>query len=274
MGAVTEQIDGGRLDGVSATTLWTLRNRAVEALREDAVIDDPMAVHLYRAIDYDYDQFGTPSQTHALRALALDRAVSAYLAKHPKATVVSLGEGLQTTYWRLGRPAVDWLSVDLPPVIELREALLPKEPRVTTLAMSALDRSWLDRVDPARGVFVCAEGLFMYLDPPQVRSLITDCARHFPGGQLFFDAIPKWFSDRTLKGFNLTPRYTAPPMPFSFSVSQIPDLVRAIPEVASARELPMPMGRRGIWKSRLVRVVANLPGPRDWRPVLTLVTFA
>jgi O-methyltransferase involved in polyketide biosynthesis len=274
MGTVTERIDGNRLAGVSATTLWTLRNRAVEAAREDAVIDDPWAVRLHEAIDYDYGRFGKPSQTHALRALAIDRAITEYLARHPRATVVALGEGLQTTYWRLGSPDVTWLSVDLPPVVELRETLLPKEPRVTTLAMSALDRSWLDHVDPADGVFVCAEGLFMYLDPVEVRSLITECARRFPGGQLFFDSIPKWFSDRTLKGFNLTARYKAPPMPFSFSVSDIPRLSKLVPEVASARELRLPMGRRGIWKSELFRVAVNLPVLRDWRPVLTLLTFA
>jgi O-methyltransferase involved in polyketide biosynthesis len=266
--------DGEQLDGVSATSLWTLRNRAVEAARDDAVIDDPWAVRLYEAIDYDYDRFGKPSQTHALRALAIDRAITAYLAQHPRATVVVLGEGLQTTYWRLGRPDVDWLSVDLAPVIELRETLLPKEPRITSLAMSALDRSWLDRVDPANGVFVCAEGLFMYLDPAEVRSLIVDCARRFPGGQLFFDSIPQWFSGLSLRGLKLTPRYTVPPMPFSFSMSEAARLPQQIPEVASARDVPLPMGHRGLWKSRLFRVAAELPVVRDWRPALTVLTFA
>jgi O-methyltransferase involved in polyketide biosynthesis len=124
----------GELDGVSATTLWTLHNRAAEARRPDSVIDDPWAVRLYDAISYDYGRFGTPSQPHPLRALALDRAIDEYLAQHPKATVVALGEGLQTTYWRLGNPNIDWLSVDLAAVTALREALLPDEPTITTLA--------------------------------------------------------------------------------------------------------------------------------------------
>jgi O-methyltransferase involved in polyketide biosynthesis len=270
---MSRMTDGEQLDGVSATSLWTLRNRAIEAAREDAVLDDPWAVRLYEAIDYDYDRFGKPSQSHALRALAIDGAIRAYLAEHPRATVVALGEGLQTTYWRLGCPDVDWLSVDLAPVIELRETLLPKEPRITPLPMSALDRSWLDRVDPEDGVFVCAEGLFMYLDPAEVRSLITDCARRLPGGQLFFDSIPKWFSDKTLKGLKLTDRYTTPRMPFSLTVSQAARLPSQIPEVASARDVPLPEGR-GIWKSRVFRFVADLPVLRDGRPSLTLLTFA
>jgi O-methyltransferase involved in polyketide biosynthesis len=196
----TMTTNGERLDGVSATTLWTLRNRAVEARRPDAVIDDPWAIRLYETISYDYDRFGKPSQTHPLRALAIDRAIADFLAGHSNVAVVALGEGLQTSYWRLGSPDVDWLSVDLAPVIELRKALLPTESRITSLAMSALDRAWMDRVDPASDVFISVEGLFMYLDRADVLSLITDCARRFPGGRLFFDSIPRWFSDRTLRG--------------------------------------------------------------------------
>lgn len=267
------KIDGERLAGVSATTLWTLRNRATEARRPDAVIDDPMAIRLYDTISYDYDRFGRPGTTHALRALALDHAITEYLATHPKATVVALGEGLQTTYWRLGRPGIAWLSVDLAPVATLRETLLPDEPRVTTLAMSALDRAWMDHVDPANGVFVSAEGLFMYLDPAEVFSLIADCAARFPDGRLFFDSIPTWLSGRTLKGLRLSPNYTAPPMPFGFSVTEAARLPERIPGVATARELPLPFGR-GVWKSRLVRVVADLPVLRDLRPTLTLLSFA
>ena len=93
------QVDGNVLDGVSATTLWTLRNRATEAKRSDAVIRDPRAVALLDAIDYDYDKFGRPSQVHALRALAFDTTTRAYLTAHPKAAVVALAEGLQTSFW-------------------------------------------------------------------------------------------------------------------------------------------------------------------------------
>ncbi|MQA07416.1 MAG: class I SAM-dependent methyltransferase [Pseudonocardiaceae bacterium] len=267
------RIDGERLAGVSATTLWTLRNRAVEAMRPDTVLDDPLAVELYEAISYDYDRFGKPSQSHPLRAAAIDRAITEYLATHPQATVIALGEGLQTTYWRLGRPDVAWLSVDLAPVHDVRAALLPDEPRITALPTSALDRSWLDRVEPERGVIVSAEGLFMYFERAEVMSLITDCARRFPGGQLIFDAIPPWLSARTTKGLRLTDRYTAPPMPFGLSMSEAARLSREVPGVATAREVPVPPGH-GLWKYSAIRRFADLPVVRDRRPSLTLLTFA
>jgi len=45
MGAMTV-IDGSTLEGVSATTLWTLHNRGTEAKRSHGVIRDPWTVTL------------------------------------------------------------------------------------------------------------------------------------------------------------------------------------------------------------------------------------
>src|SRR5690606_14664758 len=138
------------LTGVSETALLTLLVRATEARRPDGIIDDPMAVRLVDSIDFDFAKFG-PSrrQDMALRAKAFDTATRRYLRAHPKATVVALAEGLQTSFFRLNAADVGdefrWVTVDLAPVIELRRQLLPADDRVTMLAQSALDYSWMDR---------------------------------------------------------------------------------------------------------------------------------
>ncbi len=65
--------DATTLRGVSETALLTLRSRANEARRADAIIDDPMAIRLMDSIDYDFSKFGIPSrQDVAVRALAFD----------------------------------------------------------------------------------------------------------------------------------------------------------------------------------------------------------
>jgi O-methyltransferase involved in polyketide biosynthesis len=72
-------IDGNTLEGVSATTLWTLHNRGTEAKRSDGVIRDPWAVTLFDTISYDYRKFGKANQSHGLRAVAFDGAARDYL---------------------------------------------------------------------------------------------------------------------------------------------------------------------------------------------------
>ena len=270
------EVDGNILAGVSATTLWTLHNRATEAKRSDGVIRDPWAVTLFDAISYDYRKFGKPNQSHALRARAFDAAAQDYLTAHPKASVVALAEGLQSSFWRLERAGVadelTWYSVDLTPVMALRERLLPHDDRIVALAQSALDHSWMDRVDDSHGVFITAEGLLMYLQPEDALDLIRDCATRFPGGQMIFDSIPHWFSSRTLKGLKLSDRYTAPPMPFGLTVDEGLALADSIPGVRAARDIAYPPGR-GLFKLAAWPVLDRVGLMRRIRPGITLLEF-
>ncbi|TQC49934.1 class I SAM-dependent methyltransferase [Rhodococcus sp. WS4] len=268
-----QRVDATTLTGVSATMMWTLRNRAVEASRPDGTLADPLAVTLYETLDYPYEQFGKPSQSHALRARAFDEQIRTFLTDHPGGTVVALGEGLQTSYWRIADPDVRWVSIDLPQVIALRKQLLPDEPNVTTLAQSALNRSWIDHVDTDRGVFVSAEGLLMYLPADESLSLIGDCARRFPGGRMVFDSVPKWFSRKTLKGMRIRGGYTVPPMPFHLSAGEAAELPARVPDIAFTREVTLPLGR-GLWGSTALRTLSELPPLRNSRPTLTLCGFA
>lgn len=267
-------VDGNTLDGVSATALWTLRNRAVEATLPDGVIDDPWAVSLFDTISYDYDQFGPPHRFHPLRALIFDAAIAEYLHTHPKASVVALAEGLQTSFWRLDRAGLladaTWYSVDLPPVIELREQLLPHDDRIVSVAHSALDRRWMDQIATDDGVFITAEGLLMYLDPDDVHALIADCAQRFPGGRFLFDAIPRWFSKRTLKGWRMSDRCIAPPMPFGLSPDEAVALTGQIPGVRAARDvsqLVRPAGQ-ALWQ-----MADRIGALRRRRTSITLLEF-
>ncbi|MUL85059.1 MULTISPECIES: class I SAM-dependent methyltransferase [unclassified Mycolicibacterium] len=273
-------IDGNTLDGVSATTLWTLSNRGTEAKRSDGVIRDPWAVALLDAIDFDYRKFGRPNQAHALRAHTFDIETHDYLSTHPKAAVVALAEGLQTSFWRLDQAGVadelTWYSVDLPPVMAIRESLLPYDDRIVALAQSALDRSWMDRVDATDDVFITAEGLLMYLEPEDVRSLITDCAARFPGGRMIFDSIPHWASRRTIKGLHLSKSYIAPPMPFALTADEGLAMAGtgpgAIPGVRSARDVAMSPGR-GLFKLAAQPWVDRIGPLHRARPSITVLDF-
>ena len=92
---------------VSETALMTLQVRASEARRPDGIIDDPVAVELVDRIDFDFAKFGYSRRPDmAMRALAFDGATKDYLRDHPKATVVALAEGFQTSYYRIEASAV------------------------------------------------------------------------------------------------------------------------------------------------------------------------
>lgn len=266
-------IDARHLDGVSETALLTLHQRATEAARPDGIIEDPIAIALRDGLDYDYAHFGRTHQATALRALVFDEITRDHLNEHPRATVVALAEGLQTSFWRVDNREMTWISVDLAPIILLRQQLLPVSERLRQCAQSALDLSWMDAVDDADGVLITAEGLFQYLTADVVFDLIAACAERFPKGRLVFDSVPRFLSGYSQRrGFRLSEHYTAPPMPFWFTADQYPQL-QAVPGVRAVRELRYPAGRGKIvpWATRQSY---RLPALARFRAPVTLVEFS
>ena len=273
----TAKADGTVLTGVSETALLTLQVRAHEARRPDSIIDDPMAIQLADSIDYDFAKFGfSRRQDMAVRAMAFDRNTRRYLVDHPKATVVALAEGLQTSFYRLDAAGVgdqfQWLTVDLPPMIELRRKLLPASDRVRMCAQSALDFSWMDEVETEYGVFITAEGLLMYLQPDDALRLIAECAARFPGGQMMFDLRPALFASWARRGMRTSMRYRIPPMPFTLSVSEAANLVNTVPGIRAVHDLPYPAGRSKVFNA-LIWTAQRLPLLDPIRPMLTLLEF-
>ncbi|WP_343598960.1 class I SAM-dependent methyltransferase [Mycobacterium sp.] len=271
-----DKVDASALSGVSETALMTLNGRAFQAAHPDAIIDDPMAIELVRSIDVDFDKFGRKGQEMALRSLAVDRCAIRYFTAHPEATVVALAEGFQTSFWRLTSALPDarfrWASVDLEPVIELRQRLLPHSPRITYIAQSALDHTWMDTIDSSNGVFVTAEGLLMYLQPGEALGLIAACAKRFPGGQMFFDLPPTIVKKLAPKGMRSSKQYRVPPMPFSLSVRQLADLATTMPGVRAVHDVPMPRGR-GFFFRTLFPAFWNFAPVKPFRGAYALLEF-
>lgn len=267
------------LTGVPETLLWTLYYRATEARRADSVIDDPRAVELVDTIDYPFDERFGPSagpqaQWQALRSRCFDDEVARFMQRCPGGTVVALGEGLETGFWRVDDGRVRWLTVDLPETLEVRRALLGDDPpRRRSLACSATDERWLDEVDPARGVLITAQGLFMYLRREEVDGIVRACGRRLPGATLVFDTAPRWFALLARRGLLRTPAgYVAPPMPWGWDVAERIRFARAHPEVAELRELPLPGGRGA--SGAAVSLLSRVPVARDVSLVVQRAAFA
>jgi O-methyltransferase involved in polyketide biosynthesis len=220
------------LGGVPETLLWTLYHRALEARRPDGVLEDPLAVALVDRIEYPFaERFGEGgggllAQWQALRVRRFDEEVRRFARASGGGTVVALGEGLETQFWRVDDGRVRWLSVDVAEAVALREALLPAEDaRRRALAVSAFDvEAWAGAVDPARGVLLTAQGLLMYFAPEAARALIAACAARFPGSSLIFDALPAWLVVRSARegglGGGVGGAWRAPPWAWGWDAQE------------------------------------------------------
>jgi O-methyltransferase involved in polyketide biosynthesis len=255
------------LVAVPETLLWNLYHRAAEARRPDTVLRDPRAVEVVNAIDFPFEErFGPAApalaQWQALRAACFDRQVRQFLTHHPGGTVVALGEGLETQFWRVDQGTVEWIGVDLPEAVALRRELLPSDPRVRLIACSALDERWLDEVDTTAPVLVTAQGLLMYLARDEVHRLLATCAARIPAGGIVFDAVSPRMRDRSGR----EPRAGADgyrPPSWTWAIDRGERrIIGAIPNISNLETVRLPRGR-GVAFRYVVPLMQAVPPLRN-----------
>ena len=261
------------LSGVPETLLWNLGRRAAAARARRPLLKDARAVEIVDRLDYDFGDASRGAGWHAVRVATFDAAIRRFLARHPSGTVVALGEGLETQFWRVDNGRVRWVSVDVPAALELRHKLVPDGPRQRTHAGSALELDWLDELDPVNPMLVTAQGLFMYFECAQVHELIAAMAQRLPGAALIFDVVPEKLREMVRRWPGRESSQASTLWSWGFNPDERA-AIRAIPGVASVHDLTPPLAV-GVAPG-VLGFVRRLPRPvRYALPVLPIleVTF-
>jgi O-methyltransferase involved in polyketide biosynthesis len=263
------------LRGVPETLLWNLYHRSVAAAGKEYGFDDPKSVELVERIAYPFERFESShtsyaARWHALRVQTVDAEINRFLTDHPCGTVVALGEGLETQFWRVDNGKVNWLSVDLPETLELRRRLLPEGPRIRGIACSALHGRWMDEVDQEHGVLITAQGLLMYLKLTEVDALVTRCARRFPGEGMVFDAVPARMLHAQQRWHQAPGEgYQPPEWQWGMDAS-VRRRMTVLPGVSELREVPQVRGR-GLLFGGLLPTLRRIPGLAELLPAFPVL---
>lgn len=192
------------LSAVSATMLMTLYGRVIDSRSSHPVLDDPKAEEIVAKLNPNlltsdqkllrslgqFKMRDTLSVHTALRARQYDRYTQELMAQYPDCTVVSLGCGLDTRFWRIDNGSIRFYDVDLPDVIRLKRTLVDETDRYRMIACSALDPAWMDEaLADAKPVMILAEGLFMYLPKADVQTLVARLGERVERGQLVAEVV-------------------------------------------------------------------------------------
>lgn len=188
------------LGEVQETLLMALWARAREAEKDDPIVRDELARDIVAKLDYDFSRFeGGETENHQfvwpIRAWNFDAEIREFLAREESSAVVNIGAGLDTTFQRIDDGAVVWINIDLPDAAALRQKLIPDSGRVTTIARSVLDFSWIDDITGQtqdRSILFMAAGVLFYFEPPEVQTLFRKLAESYPGADLVFDAMTRF----------------------------------------------------------------------------------
>ena len=251
------------LTGVPETALWNLYQRASAA--RAGHLDDPRAVEVLGRLDYPFERFDVPygglaARLHALRVRTVDAALRRVLAGAPDATVVALGEGFETQFWRVDDGRLRWLALDLPEVVAVRRVVLPDGSRNRTLAGSAADADWTAQVDRGRPVIITAQGLLPYFERDEVHRMLTAWARLLPGAWLLFDAVTAPLQAARRRN-RLPEGYRAPDWTWTVDAGELRRL-RRLPGLMDLQEVPQAGG------DRLLGVLRRVPGLKSQLPAV------
>lgn len=198
------------LGPVQETLMLPLWARAKEAEKDNPIVFDTYAKNIIESIDYDFSQIEESHMADnqgvwAIRAYNFDNIVKEFLANNSNAVVVNFGAGLETMFQRVDDGTVQWVNVDLPDVVALRQKLIPDSEREITIAKSIFDFTWIDdisRLTKGRPIMFMASGVLCYFEASEIEILFRKLAEIYPSSHVIFDSmswLPAWGSNREIK---------------------------------------------------------------------------
>ena len=198
------------LSEVSETALITLRSRVLESEKVNPILQDSVGRELMEALmrklpdelrDRILKRKLSPVLTlHiALRARKYDQLCREFLDEFPEGLIVSLGCGFDTRFWRLGGGNLNYMELDLPGIISIKQELLKDKITYPMIEDSVLEREWIIKVKKvqAEQVLFSAEGFFMYLPKDQTIQTLTRLGESFLSSRLVMEVV----AEKYTKGF-------------------------------------------------------------------------
>ena len=195
---------------VSSTMLITLYARARESLSPDPIIKDPKAVEMIEIIMKEIEGSDNPihkkilkgkynpklAVTMSLRSRRFDHYVTDFLSKNPEGTVINLGCGLDTRFYRIDNGKVRWYDIDFDEVIELRRRFMEENSRHFFIGGSILSQEWINKVKTGGPYLILAEGVFMYLTEADVKELFQRIHKELQSSEIVCEVTNRYWVDR------------------------------------------------------------------------------
>jgi O-methyltransferase involved in polyketide biosynthesis len=182
-----------KLNDVQITLLLPLWGRAKENQKLKPLLVDKFATEIISKLDYNFSKI--TKNTHPIsqfewiaRSIHIDRTIKEFLYKYPKATIINIGCGLDTTFERVDNGSLYWYDLDLPEVIELRKKFIFETERRKFISHSFLDESWFCELHIRENILFIAAGVMYYFNEAEIKDIFYKINSCFPGSEFVFDA--------------------------------------------------------------------------------------
>ena len=197
----TSKVSNTIQDNIADTLFIPLIMKKWETERENPFYSDPFACEIVNRIDYNFSKYRNAVRSSvgvAIRSKYFDEVTADFIRERTNPVFVNVGCGLDTLYLRLGPEIASnevFYELDIPEAIDLREKLLPETENDIYLKNSMFETDWMDKLKGihtnASFLFI-AEGVMMYFEKKQVKSVFVDLAKRFSSSEILFDVTSSW----------------------------------------------------------------------------------
>ncbi len=178
---------------IEETCLLPLWGRAYETEREKPRLIDKKAVEIIKQIDYDFSDIiktqAVSQHGWIARSLHTDKKVKEFIREHPKATIVNIGCGMDTTFSRIDNGQIMFYELDLPNIIEIRKNFYTDTDRHITIKSSFLTTEYFKQIKLQDGLLFLAGGVLMYFSEKQIKEFFIKTADYFKNCDFYFDCL-------------------------------------------------------------------------------------
>jgi O-methyltransferase involved in polyketide biosynthesis len=194
------------MNDISNTALVTLKCHIQDATQDDSVLNDKSSLKAYEYLIANLNPKGKEMLNNklkknlmshtVLRAKKYDDYALHFLQRHPEATIVNIGCGLDNRFERIDNGTCLFFDLDLPDIVDVKKNIFPATNRYRQIGKSVFDFSWFKEL-PEQAVLLLAEGVFMFCNESDVKALFNKIHNKIPGTEIVFEV----FSSKWLKGW-------------------------------------------------------------------------
>ena len=261
------------LHGVERTLLAPLWARAKFSRDFPSVFNDAKAIELVEQIDYDFSTIDEGLRFEGTlmivaRAMQFDDKVRSYIADHPKASVINLGAGLDTTFYRIDNGSIEWYDLDLPNVIGVRRQLLLEPHRTTYVAKSLFDASWCKDVEHTKdGVFIICGGVLDWFEESEVKRFLSLLADNFSDAEVVLNAqsrLGKFVANFGLRRTGVKKMATRWALKDARTMTKWDARIEVLDQFSALKNIP----REAAWGTQIERWISFIDKSGMWSIVL------
>lgn len=189
-------MDEIELDEVEETLFVPLRGRIFASKNFKDILYDSKALELEKKVNPKYLDYSNESEytllASATRSMNMDLKIREFLKKNPNATIINIGAGLETTFYRCDNKKATWYELDLEEVTSIRKRIMEAADNDIIISYSMFDYEWINYIKNNSNppYMIIASGVFYYFKMDDILDFLNNLYK-LGDVEVVFDCVSK-----------------------------------------------------------------------------------